>query len=65
MKRGVMMLIAILIILLVATTFGWLKYKLSSTILSAWIVEKNYKYPEKSDIKRITEWVIKKTFKIK
>lgn len=54
------MLIAILIILSVFAIIGWLKYKLTTAVLSAWIAEKDCPLPDDEDVRRLTKQVIKK-----
>lgn len=58
------MIITILIIALGYSLIRLWNWKLSATVLAAWIAENNYAPPEKNDCERLKSWVVHKWFKI-
>ena len=54
------MLYVIMLIVLMLFAYLAFKYYISSLILSAWIIEKEYAPPTQEDTKRLAKWVVQK-----
>lgn len=64
MKIAIIALI-ISTVMIVILAYQVFKYKLTATILSAWIVQKGYAPPTDSEVKSLTKWAMHHMFKTK
>ncbi len=56
----------ILIIMLILMLMGYIRWRVTSDVLTAWIAENDgCETPTKEDIARLTKWVIRKRLGVK
>nr|DAF01606.1 MAG TPA: hypothetical protein [Caudoviricetes sp.] len=51
---------SIIAVVVIVSIINWIRWKVCSAVLAAWISENNYAPPERDDITRLIKWVVRK-----